>query len=50
MDAALARAEAMSGGSTNHSAERRHNMSAAVLKRKLRNFPVADLTLRVLGS
>jgi hypothetical protein len=32
------------------SAERRNNMSAAVLKRKLRNFPVGELTLRVLGS
>jgi hypothetical protein len=32
------------------SAERRHNMSAALLKRKLRNFPIGELTLRVLGS
>jgi hypothetical protein len=50
MDTGAADAEAVSGGSTNHSAERRHNMSAVVLKRKLRNFPVAELTLRVVGS
>jgi len=25
-------------------------MSAALLKRKLRNFPVAELTIRIVGS
>jgi hypothetical protein len=32
------------------SAERRHHMSAVVLKRKLRNFPAANLAIRVVGS
>jgi hypothetical protein len=50
MDTAGAPAEAVIGVVRTTSAERRHNMSAAVLKRKLRNFPVAELTLRVLGS
>ena len=42
-------AEAEIGVVRTTSAER-NNMSAAILKRKLRNFPVAELTLRVLGS
>jgi hypothetical protein len=50
MDALGADAEAVTGGSTNQSAERRHHMSAATLKRKLRNFPSANLTIRVVGA
>jgi hypothetical protein len=49
MDTAAAFADAVIGVVRTIPAER-NNMSAAVLKRKLRNFPVADLTLRVLGS
>jgi hypothetical protein len=49
MDTAAAIAEVVIGVVRTTPAER-NNMSAAVLKRKLRNFPVADLTLRVLGS
>jgi hypothetical protein len=48
MDAAPTVAEAVIGVVL--SAERRHNMSAVVLKRKLRNFPAANLTVRVAGS
>ena len=32
-----------------HSAEG-GNMTAAILKRKLRNFPTGNLTLRIVGS
>jgi hypothetical protein len=49
MDARTADAEAVIGVVRTTSAER-NNMSAAVLKRKLRNFPVASLTLRTLGA
>jgi hypothetical protein len=50
MDGPAADAEAVIGVVRTTSAERRHNMSAVVLKRKLRNFPAGNLTLRVLGS
>jgi hypothetical protein len=50
MDAGGPDAEAVTGGSTTQSAERRHQMSAVVLKRKLRNFPAANLTIRVAGA
>jgi hypothetical protein len=49
MDCRLDRAEAVTGESP-QSAERRHNMSAVDLKRKLRNFPSANLSIRVVGS
>jgi hypothetical protein len=49
MGAPVADAEAVSGERTT-SGERRHNMSAATLKRKLRNFPSANLTIRVTGA
>ena len=49
MDCGGAHAEAVIGESP-QSAERWHNMSAVTLKRKLRNFPTANLTIRVVGS
>jgi hypothetical protein len=49
MDKRRAHADSLSCGSP-QSAERRHNMSAVILKRKLRNFPTGNLTIRVVGS
>jgi hypothetical protein len=49
MDAPGPRADGVNGESRT-SAERRHNMSAATLKRKLRNFPSANLTIRTTGA
>jgi hypothetical protein len=49
MVAAAAGAEAVTGERTT-SAERRHHMSATTLKRKLRNFPSANLTVRTAGA
>jgi hypothetical protein len=45
-----AKAEGVNGELGTTSAERRHNMSAAILKRKLRNFPSANLTIRTAGA
>jgi hypothetical protein len=50
MVAAAPGAESVNGELRTTSAERRHNMSAATLKRKLRNFPSANLTVRVIGA
>jgi hypothetical protein len=49
METAAAFGEALIGVVRTTSAER-NNMSAAVLKRKLRNFPAGNLSLRVVGS
>jgi len=50
MDAADACAEGVNGESRTTLRKGGTNMSAAILKRKLRNFPVAQLTLRTVGA